>query len=102
MILCKCTKKDKDCKGKQSQIAIFVIREVMSVGNNDMIHEFDAHHVACLQNAPCQVIICLAGLQASRWVVMANGQDSGVAQYCLTNDDAHIDAYFRDATVGNA
>ena len=43
--------------------SFFVIRVVAAVGDNQVIHKPDAHHVAGLSNTLCQVIVSLTGLQ---------------------------------------
>ena len=41
--------------------ATFVVREIHAVGNDDMIHETDAHHLASLSDVLGQVVVCLTG-----------------------------------------
>ena len=77
---------------KSLEFATFCIRVVGAVGDDDMIHELDAHEVACLLETLGQVVVGLAGPDAARGVVMADGDDGGVGEYGLADDDADVDS----------
>ena len=56
-----------------------MVRVVAAVSNDQMIHKLDAHHVAGLLDAFCQVVVSLTGFQTARRVVMTDGHDGGIA-----------------------
>ena len=62
----------------------------------------NAHHVASSSDALREVVVGLTGTDVARRVVVADGKDGRVAEYCLAHDDADVDTHLRDATVGNA
>ena len=68
-----------------------VVAEIGTIGDDDVILKLDAHDTAGLANAFCQVVVGRTGTQAARRVIMADGEDGGVAQHGLADDDTDID-----------
>ena len=71
----------------------------MAVGDDDVIHEEDAHQFTGMLDAFGQFVVGFAGSEVTGRVVVANGEDSGVGKDGLADDDADIDGCLRDATV---
>ena len=75
-------------------LAGFVIGVVLAVGDDDVIHEVDAHQCAGMLDALGQFPVGTAGSEAAGGVVVADGKDGGIGEDGLTDDDADIEGIF--------
>ena len=75
---------------------------ILSVGDDDVVHEVDAHHVTSVTDASREFFVGLAGGKVARGMVVTDGEDGGISQYSLADDDADIDGSLRDAPMGDA
>ena len=75
---------------------------IRPVGNNEMVHQVQSHHVASAFDALRQFVILSTGPDAAAGVVVADGKNGGIGKHSLAHDDADVDRHFRDAAVGNA
>ena len=76
-----------------------MIGVILPIGHNDMIHKVDAHEFTSPLDGLRQLIVSTTGTQAPRRMVMTDGQDGGVGEDSLADDDSDIDSRFRDATM---
>ena len=74
---------------------------VAAIGHDDVVHELQPHQTAGVPDTVGEVIILSAGAYGTAGVVMTNGNDRGVVEYRLADDDADIDGDLGDAAVGN-
>ena len=51
--------------GRTSVSALFVVGIVGAIGDDDVVHELDAHEVACLPDASGQVVVGTAGAKTA-------------------------------------
>ena len=70
-----------------------------TVCHDDMVHEEDAHDVACLGYLLRELVICLAWLWAVRWVVVRHCQDGGVVEHGFFHDEPHVHGCLSDASL---
>ena len=77
----------------------FVVGEVVAVGDDDVVHEVDAHQLAGALDALGQLVVPPAGREAARGMVVTGGEDGGIRQDGLPDDDADVDGSLRDAAV---
>ena len=59
---------------------LFVEGAIQSVGDDDVVEEFDVHQLACPQNALRQIVVGSAGTDAAAGVIMTDGKDGGIAE----------------------
>ena len=79
-----------------------MIAVVGTIGDDDMVEKADAHQATGILNGVSEVVVHLAGVQAARGVVVADGQDGGIGQHGFANDDADIHTDLADAATGDA
>ena len=72
---------------------------VLSIGDDDMVEEVDAHELARAFDALGQFIVRLAGREIAGGVVVTDGEDGAVGEDGFTHDDADIDGRLRDAAM---
>ena len=72
------------------------------VRDDDVVLEMDAHEVASRLDALGQFVILPAWGDTSRWMVVAEGDDGGIAEDGLLDDDAHVNARLGDAALAYA
>lgn len=77
----------------------FVEGIILSVGDDDVIHEEDAHHVTGLTDISSEFLVSLAGAEVARGMVVADGKDGGIGKHRLTDDNTDIDGRLCDATM---
>ena len=85
--------------GNDLAFPLFVEAVVLAVGDDDVVHEVDAHQFTGSLDGFCQFFVGLAGREVAGGVIVADGQDGGIGKYSLTDDDTHIDSRFCDAAV---
>ena len=71
----------------------------MSVGDDDVVHEVDAHQFTGALDVFSQFSVGFAGCETARGVVVTDGKDGRVGKYGLTYDDTDIDGCLGDATT---
>jgi hypothetical protein len=64
-----------------------------------MVGEIDSHQLAGILDGPCYLVIHPAGASVFRGVVMADGQDGGVVEYCILHNQANIHQGLCDAAL---
>ena len=75
---------------------------VLSVGDDDVIHEVDTHQFTSAFDASCQFIVGPAGTEVARGMVVTDGEDGAVGENGLLHDDTDIDGGLSDTPVGDA
>ena len=71
-------------------LAVLPIAVIVLSTHDYMVGEIDAHQLAGILDGPCYLVIHPAGASVLRWVVMADGQDGGVVEYCILHDQANV------------
>ena len=74
---------------------------VVAVGDDDVVHEADAHQLAGTMDAAGQLVVGVAGREVAGRVVVADGEDGGVGENGLLHDDADVYDSLADAASGN-
>ena len=70
-----------------------------SIGDDDMVHEEDAHDFAGFLNLKGKLVVCLAGERTVAWVIVTEGNDGGVVEYGFLDEQPDIHGCFRNASV---
>ena len=76
-----------------------MVRIVMSVGNDDVIEEVDAHHFTGPFDVLGQDVVAWARLEIAWRVVMTNGEDGAVNKNRFFHDDTNIDRCLCNAAM---
>ena len=66
------------CLKSRLKTACLTIAEIVAIGNDDVIHEMEAHQLAGPLQLIGQVVVMLAGTQIARGMVVANGNDGSI------------------------
>ena len=82
-----------------SASALFVEGVVMAVGDNDVVHEEDAHQFASPFDGCGQFRVGSAWRETARRVIVTDGQYGGIDQDCFSHDDADVDSCFGNAAM---
>ena len=78
---------------------LFVEGVIQSVGDDDVVEEFNIHHFTGTVEAPCQYLIAFAGGEVARGMIVADGEDGTVREDGLPHDDADVDGRLCDTTM---
>ena len=63
------------------QFSFVVIGIKGTIGDDDMVHEEEAHDFAGFLNLKGKLVVCLAGERTMTRMVVAEGDDGGVVEY---------------------
>ena len=83
------------------QFTLLVVGVVVAVGDDDVVHEADAHQLAGTMDAAGQLVVGVAGREVAGRVVVTDGEDGGVGENGLLHDDADVYDSLADAASGN-
>ena len=78
---------------------LFVEGVIQSVGDDDVVEEFDVHHFTGTVETPSEYLIIFAGGEIARGMVVADGENGAVREDGLPHDDADVDGGFCDAAM---
>ena len=81
------------------QLSFIVIGIKGSIGDDDMVHEEDAHDFAGFLNLKGKLVVCLAGERTVARVIVTEGNDGGVVEYGFLDEQPDIHGCFRNASV---
>ena len=73
-----------------------------SVGDDDVVHEEDAHDFAGFLNLKGELVVCLAGERTVARMIVTEGDDGGVVEYGFLDEQSDIHGCFRNASVRDA
>ena len=76
-----------------------MVAEVVAIGEDDVIHEVDAHQFAGLLQLSSQVVVVLAGTQVARRMIVTDRNDGSIGQYRFTHNDTNIDGCLCNAAM---
>ena len=71
----------------------------MSVANDDMVEEINAHCLACLLHVDCEPVIILAWHGIVGGMVMNEHDDGGIVEQCILHDYPNIHSGFSNAAL---
>lgn len=91
-------------KKDESNLAVFVIGEIIAVGDYHMVGKMQAHGVAGFLYVLCKAVVVAAGGRAAAWVIVYKREYGGIANKGFTQDNTHVDGGLGDAsaTYGNS
>ena len=79
-----------------------MIRVILSVANDEMVEEIDAHGFASFLHSLRESVVIRTGCWIVGRMIMAKSQDSGVRQDGFLDDDAHVNRRFRNSSMTDA
>ena len=71
----------------------------MSIGDDDMVEEVDAHQFTGSLDVFCQFVVIPAGREIARRVVMTDGENRAVGEDGFLHDDTDINSGLCDAAM---
>ena len=69
-----------------------------SIGDDDMVHEEDAHDFAGFLNLKGKLVVCLAGERTVARGIVTEGNDGGVVEHGFLDEQPDIHGWFRNAS----
>ena len=90
-------------KKETLNLAVFVIGEIIAVGDYHMVGKVQTHGVAGFLYVLCKAVVVAAGRRAAAWVIVYKRKYGGIANKGFAQDNTHIDGSLGDAsaTYGN-
>ena len=71
----------------------------MSIGYDDVVHKEEAHYIACLLYIEGKLVVLLAWGGVVAWMIVAQGDDSGVVEQSFLDDEPYVYRCLCDASM---